>query len=480
MRLRYASALALLVWLGSTASVAQDRPVPPDTPSGRRVQALLKAFDAGSPDAIRAFIAANFSEAALQEAPLEQRTQRLSGIAGQIGPLEFQKMLPGADDRAIFLAKAKTSGDWLEVGLQLDPAPPHGIRGLRFEQAEGPDSPREARKGSDEEVAAAADAHLRPLAESGAFSGVVLIAKNGTPFFHEAYGQADRAFGTPNRTDTKFNLGSINKAFTQTAIAQLAEKGRLALSDTIRRHLPDYPNAAADKITIAQLLTMSSGLGDFFGEKFDATPKSRIRTLQDYLGLFASEPLLFEPGTSRRYSNAGYVVLGLIIEKVTGKSYYDFVRESIYAPAGMTRSDSFMQDAVVPDRAVGYTSEDASGKHVPEARVNVYELPARGSSAGGGYSTAEDLLRFDRAMRSGKLLSPAWTAWFYSDQSAPPPREAPRTLRGGKGIAGGTSGVNCVLEMDLDTGYTVAVMSNLDPPAAEKVARTLRQWLGLD
>ncbi len=380
MRLRYAFALAVLFGLGLASSVPgapESGLTPPDTPPGRRVRALLKAFETGSPEAVGGFIAANFSEAALKEVSLDQRTQRLSGIAGQIGPLDFQKMLAAGDDEASFLARARKSGDWLEVGMQLDPAPPHGIRGLRFEQRESPEAPRETRKGSDAEVVAAADAHLSRLAAAGEFSGVVLIAKNGMPFFHKAYGMADRPFAIPNREDTKFNIGSINKAFTQTAIARLAEKGRLSLSDTIRKHLPDYPNAAADRVTISQLLTMTSGLGDFFGSKFDATPKSRIRTLQDYLGLFASDPLLFEPGTSRRYSNAGYVVLGLIIEKLTGESYYDYVRKNIYAPAGMTNSDSFMQDAVVLNRAVGYTSEDASGKPLPEARTNVYELPAR-------------------------------------------------------------------------------------------------------
>src|SRR5207342_3868259 len=96
-----------------------------------------------------------------------------------------------------------------------------------------------------------------------------------------------------------FNLGSINKVFTQVAVAQLAEQGKLSLSDTIRKHLPDYPSPVADKITIQQLLTMTSGLGDFFGERYDATPKSRFRTLADFLPLFVNEPLLFEPGTSR-------------------------------------------------------------------------------------------------------------------------------------------------------------------------------------
>jgi D-alanyl-D-alanine carboxypeptidase len=152
----------------------------------------------------------------------------------------------------------------------------------------------------------------------------------------------------------------------------------------------------------------------------------------------------------------------------------------------MTASDSFPQDAVVPNRAAGYTGEDENEKPLSEPRSNIYTLPGRGSSAGGGYSTAEDLLRFDLAMRGGKLLAPAGTAWFYSDRAAPPsgPQPAspgqPPTLAGGRGAAGGAPGVNATLEMDLDTGYTVVVLSNLDPPSAEKVGRTLRQWLGLD
>ncbi|MET0619403.1 MAG: serine hydrolase, partial [Thermoanaerobaculia bacterium] len=147
-------------------------------------------------------------------------------------------------------------------------------------------------------------------------------------------------------------------------------------------------------------------------------------------------------------------------------------------------SDSYLQDAVVPNRATGHTSEDENEKRLSEPRTNIYALPGRGSSAGGGYSTAQDLLRFDVAMRAGKLLSPAWTAWFYSDRTAPPSGRQPAAstppkLSGGRGAAGGTSGVNAVLEMDLDTGYTVVVLSNLDPPSAEKVSKTLRQFLGL-
>ena len=465
--------------------------MPPDTPSGHRMTALLKAFETGTPAALRAFLSENLAEVSLKEVPVERRVERLSAIVEEQGPLEFAKLIQGAGLDTSFLARSKKTGDWLEIGMMLEPAPSYRIRALRFERVDGPGAapgaPREEPKGSDAKVISSLEPLLQKASEANEFSGVVLIAQNGKILFHKAYGLADRDLGVPNRPDTKFNVGSINKVFTQVAIGQLAEQGRLAFSDTIRRNLPDYPSPAADRITIQQLLTMSSGLGDFFGAAFDATPKNRLRTLADYLPLFAKEPLLFEPGTSRRYSNAGYIVLGLIIEKASGQSYYDYVRKRVFEPAGMKDTDCFELDAIVPNRATGYTLEDENGKPLPARRANIYELPARGSSAGGGYSTAEDLLRFDVAMRSERLLSPDYTDWFFSDQARPPApvtaaaasAGAPRKRAGGRGFAGGTAGVNAVIEMDLDTGYTVVVLSNFDPPSAEKVAKTIRQWLGL-
>ena len=178
-------------------------------------------------------------------------------------------------------------------------------------------------------------------------------------------------------------------------------------------------------------------------------------------------------------------MLGLIIEKVSGQSYYDYVREHIYAPAGMTSSDAYPQDAVVPNRATGYTSEDETEKRLSEPRTNIYALPGRGSSAGGGYSTAAGsaALRPRDACRQAPLAR-AGPRGSTRDRTAPPSgpqprRRSRRNSSGGRGAAGGTSGVNAVLEMDLDTGYTVVVLSNLDPPSAEKVAGALRQWLGL-
>ena len=223
---------------------------------------------------------------------------------------------------------------------------------------------------------------------------------------------------------------------------------------------------------------MTSGVGDFFGERFDAMPKDRFRTNADFLPMFAGNPLAFEPGSRRRYSNGGYVVLGAIVEKVSGQSYYDFVREHIFLPAGMTNTDSFEADLPVPNLAEGYTRESGSGGQgtTEPRRKNIYSRPARGSAAGGGYSTAEDLLRFTSALLADKLLSPAYTDWYLSGvepgKGAPPPR-----AKGAVGWSGGAPGINAELEADLSTGYIVIVLGNYDPPAAGTVARAIRRVL---
>lgn len=300
------------------------------------------------------------------------------------------------------------------------------------------------------------------------FSGVVMLAKDGNPLFSRAWGMADPAKGIANRPDTKFNLGSINKIFTHVAIGQLAAAGKLSLNDTIRKHLPNYPSPVADRITIEQLLQHKSGLGDIFGPKFMASHAS-LRTLSDYLPLFADKPLEFEPGTSQRYSNAGFVVLGLIIEKLSRQTYYDYIRDYITKPTGMTSTASYAIDDNVPNRALGQTKRGPDGP-LPARASNVGTLPVRGSSAGGGYSTAADLLRFSQALLADKLMPKRWTDWLFTGQLDKP---GARNM----GVAGGSPGVNAVLE--IDPPYTMVVLSNYDPPSAEEVAREARKTLGI-
>jgi CubicO group peptidase (beta-lactamase class C family) len=200
---------------------------------------------------------------------------------------------------------------------------------------------------------------------------------------------------------------------------------------------------------------MTSGIGDFFGPRYQATPKEKIRTLQDYLPLFADLPLEFEPGAGNRYSNGGYVVLGLIIEKAAGADYYAFVRKNIFEPCGMPDTDSYARDAYVPNLAKGYTRQGGAAEG--ERVLNHGTLPGRGSSAGGGYSTAGDMLRYVLALKEGRIFLP--------------------DIAGGLGIAGGAPGINSAVEWDPRSGYIVIVLTNFDPPAAGQAARRITGWL---
>src|SRR5262245_11330142 len=229
-------------------------------------------------------------------------------------------------------------------------------------------------------------AYMKTRTEADAFSGAVLVTEQYRPLFSYASGWADREQGYDNRLDTRFNIGSIGKSFTSAAIVQLAEQGKLSFTDTIGRHLPEYPRPAADRVTIHHLLTHRSGLpASFINDRFWALRDSQ-RLNRDYLQLFIDLPLEFEPGTRSGYSNPGYVVLGEIIERVSGEEYSEYVRRNIYRPAGMNETD---WPTNAPHKAaVGYTLVDAPA---PDRRERVGPLHGAQAS-GGGYSTVRDLI----------------------------------------------------------------------------------------
>ncbi len=441
----------------------------PDTPKGRQAAGFVSAISTGERGVIESFIAAHFDADDLKRQPAAPRAERWTRLASEVGPLEVRRYRESPEGAELLVAAR--AGQLHELRIEMAEQPPFGIRGADLE-------PADADAGADVEPAADDDAFVARarelvtgLAARKLFAGAVLVARDGRVVMHEAFGLADRESGTPNGPETKFNIGSINKVFTQVAIGQLLEAGRIRLDDTIRTHVPDYPADPGDRITIRQLVTMRSGLGDFFGTEFDAFPKARLRSVRDYLPLFVSQPLRFEPGASQQYSNAGYVVLGLIVEAASGQTYYDYVRTHVFEPAGMRDTGSFAIDEAVADRATGYTGE----------RSNRELLPARGSSAGGGYSTAGDLLRFVQALAADRLLSPAYTDWML-DRGEHDPRPAAAAPRGRRramatGWAGGTVGVNALLEVDLGRGITVVVLANQDPPAAERLGRRVRDLL---
>jgi CubicO group peptidase (beta-lactamase class C family) len=318
--------------------------------------------------------------------------------------------------------------------------------------------------------------HLQHESKAGTFAGAVLLARNGVPVFSQAYGLADRARHIQNGLDTRFRIGSMNKMFTAVATLQLVQAGKIDLNAPLATYLPDYPNKAlASTVTIHQLLTHTGGTGDIFGPDFDRH-RLQLRTLDDYVKLYGDRALKFKPGSKFDYSNYGFILLGVVIEKASGESYYDYVRDHVYARAGMISSGSDPEDQAVADRSLGYT---VTKKHLVS---NADTLPYRGTSAGGGYSTVGDLLRFANALEGDKLLDAHYTQLLTTGKvDMPSGPDNPRQYAYGFGDDvidgircighnGGAPGMSGILEMCPATGYTIAVLSNLDPPAADQIS----------
>ena len=222
----------------------------------------------------------------------------------------------------------------------------------------------------------------------------------------------------------------------------------------------------------------------YFNEEF-MKRRASLKTLADILSLFVNDPLSFEPGEKMQYSNSGYVVLGLIIERVTKQNYFDYVREHIFKPAGMMNTDSYELDQKVSNLAIGYTSMGPTGRPEPGPREeNTSHMAGRGSSAGGGYSTLGDMLKFGQALVGHKLLNQQYTDIVLSNQM--PPGQPPSgygffsiEVNGTRAIGnnGGGPGTNATFTVYPELGYTVVVLSNYDPPSASKITSKIRELL---
>ena len=463
----------------------------PATPEGQAARAFIDAIN-GDAAARRAWAAANLPTTGRWGRTVDEHTAFLDLLARQSGGLVVTEVLARAQDDIRITVRARRGDAWARMYMGFDPSTrkPLGVGVTRID-----DPARKARPWPEgvvdrAEIARQIGLHVQDRVDADAFSGVVLVAKGDSIVFHQAYGLAERSFGIPNRPDTKFNLGSMNKMFTAIAIAQLVEAGKLKFTDTLAAVLPEYPNREwARKVTLHHLLTHTSGLGgDIFVPEL-WRDRARYRKPSDYFPLFANEPAEFEPGARWSYSNAGMVVLGAVIEKVTGRSYFDYIREHVYRPAGMTDSDSYEVTRVVPNLAVGYAFFEDDPMRVNERRNNWAFLPFVGSPAGGGYSTAPDLFRFGRALRAHGLLSPAMTDVVTSGKV--PVFEGSTNLYGygfdvrryagkeARGHSGGgpSSGINSDLEILWDSDWTVVAMGNYDAPAAQNMAREILAFL---
>ncbi len=272
------------------------------------------------------------------------------------------------------------------------------------------------------------------------FSGVVLLAKDGNIVYEKPFGYADWENKVALNNQTLFNIASITKMFTATMIKQLEKEGNLSLSDPLNKFVNIYPDNIGSKITIDMLLNMKAGLGDYLMDPAYNRNISKFTNVDAYLELIKNEPLLFEPGTDTRYSNSGYAVLGGVIEKASGKTYVENLKERIFDPLGMKNSYFKQISDVYPNTATPTSIDFSGNKH------NM-KIEASPSGAGGIFTNVEDLLKLDTYLRSSKLMG--------------------ENIR-----AGGTPGWNSIFAQYND-GYTLLVFSNFGK-AAEGIESRFR------
>jgi CubicO group peptidase (beta-lactamase class C family) len=452
-------------------------PASSQTAATKRAREAVAIINTATPRLLKAYVDSAFG-GPMRNRPPDAYVSLFLGLRERSGGLEWVSVQEESANRAVVLLTRKLTGETNALQVSVEDAAPHRVTRLDLRPPPGA-VPRVA---SDAEMVSALQQYVTALARVDAFSGSVLLAKDGTVLYSGAFGSANKDFGAPNTIETKFNLGSMNKMFTSVIIAQLVEQGKLSYDDPLSKFLPDYPSAAAaQKVKIKHLLTHTSGLGSYFNDEFFASSRERFRSVDDMMKLAKSESLAFEPGTRWSYSNTGMLVLGKVIEVVTKQDYFDYVREHISKPAGMTKSDAYELDQVNENLAVGYEKEYADDG-TKRYRNNIFMHVMRGGPAGGGYSTAPDLLRFAQALTSGKLITPA----TYELMTTPKPDvSSPRYGYGFQldpqagivGHSGGFPGISSNLDIFKGTGYVAVVMANYGDagqPVVDKIRLLVR------
>ncbi len=436
------------------------------------VDAVVAAVNGGSADAWESFAQARFAPSLLQKQTREQRAEQYRQIADRFGTVAINGVRrQGPDAPLELVVKGDKSSGVIEVDVEGAAEPKiisltasGGDQAAAVIPAGDVPLPPLDRTLASDEIDRRLDGYFTKLSTAEVFSGVALVARNGAPVFMKAYGMADREQKVANTIRTRFNIGSINKEFTQTAIRQLVRDGKLSPDDTLGKFFPEYPQLASRNATVQQLLTHRGGLADFFGAEFNKAAKDRFASNADYFRFVSSLPPNFAPGERNQYCNGCYIALGAIVEKVSGMPYEKYVAQHIFGRAEMTSTGYPRSDRAEPDIAIGYTRrggqdlktsrpQDLKTSGPQDLTNNVAMHGVTGSAAGGGYSTALDLLTYVKAVRAGR---------FPGNES-------------NVGIAGGAPGTNAIVEARGE--WVVIVLTNFDPPTGERIGIALADAL---
>ncbi len=316
------------------------------------------------------------------------------------------------------------------------------------------------------------------------FSGSVLVARGNQLILTAARGYAIHPNVLRNQPDTKFNIASVTKMFTAIAVMQLVAQGKLDLHVPVATYNPNLPHAS--EITIHQLLTHTAGFDRYWNDAYRAA-RSDLRTIADYLKLFADTPLEFPPGTRHHYGNSGYVILGALIEQITGMSYYAYMRQEFFLPIGMQDTDFYEMDLPIANCAVGYTRENWFSPEDGQLRSNQFIYGVKGSPSEHCFSTVQDLFLFFQALQSQRLLDAHYTELCMTPQASD---EKPGAHYGygfhiiddgrhGRliGHGGRAMGGDAFAVTYRELGHTVIILSNYDRPAARRILNGIADLL---
>lgn len=393
----------LLLAAAAQTNAASIEETLPKNNVGNVAREFFAALNSGSPEQIERFIRTKTGAAPWGKMTPEKAERMLKKLQEQSGGVTLERMA-GGDERAVrMLVKSKQHDKTFGMEVNVDPAAPEKASAIWIHHFPPRPTPLPKPSEASDRVEAVGK-WLSEAGERGQISMAFILAKGDEILINNAWGLADAKTKRPITTESRFATASAGKMFTAVAIGQLVEKGKLKYSDTIGTHLPEYPNAEAKNVTVHQLLTHTGGLGDPFDSHL-MTNSASFKKQSDWFATFAQKPLIFTPGERHEYSNGGYIVLAAIVEKLSGQLFVDYVRENIFKPAGMVETGLTKESAPM---AIGHTIDliaDPLGLNGPQREEGA--KMEDGVGMGGWTSSTSDLFKFARALRNGKLLSPA-------------------------------------------------------------------------
>jgi CubicO group peptidase (beta-lactamase class C family) len=442
----------------TAASASVDLPA---TIAGQLLHEWITQCPSSNLEQMTKWALAHTSVAFAKYQPPPDQARRHADFCAANGRLRVVEVTRSDANSVAAVLVASKSGTWFDMALTTDES------GKLQRTRIAPTPPAEStlpKDLSDAAVAREVRSRVAKLAQLGLFSGIVTVARGTTVIVSASGGYADRTRRSSINGSTRFTLGSMGKLFTMTAVGQLIDQNRISFDDPVGKVFPAYPNGTVrDRATVGMLLAHTAGLGDFLGRRPPDMMSHGVSDAAQFMALYDHDEPLFPPGSSWAYSNAGEALAGAIVEKVSGEAYPDYLRRHIFAVAGMTRSDPNNIHEASAELVTPYT-KTSSGWQVAE--------PDIGSPAGGAISTADDLVIFADALRTGKLVSPS----VFAQMTKPHDGGAAGGMYGyaiaidnvyGRTVVGhngGFPGVSTRLYMILNSPYTVVVLANQDPP----------------